>query len=180
MALPITIFAALSPRWTAGRLLISLSHRSTPGVPPSALPALFLTVGMAKFSHVNAPTSAMEYSSARKAASPSLRSSTWTNLTASRTKRWTAEADPSAAETKCKSWPKVGPTPLMAQKSQDIACSRRPPDAGNIMPLFSARYTRIAPELENCPWAAHAVVVDNRRYLSIGRDCEKLRRVLLA
>ena len=34
--------------------------------------------------------------------------------------------------------------------------------------------------LEGCPWAAHAVVVDDSRYLSIRRDCEKPRRVLLA
>src|SRR5262245_1816693 len=71
--------------------------------------ALLLIVGMAKFSHVKAPTSAMEYSSARKAASPSLRSKTCTNLTASPTKRRTAEADPSSAETKCKSWPRWAP-----------------------------------------------------------------------
>ena len=100
---PITTLAALSPRWTAGRLLISPSHRSTAGVPPSALPALLLIVGMAKFTHVNAPTSAMEYSSAKCAASPSLRSKTCNNLTASPTKRRTAEDDPSSAETKCKS-----------------------------------------------------------------------------
>jgi hypothetical protein len=34
--------------------------------------------------------------------------------------------------------------------------------------------------VEHCPWAAHAVVVDDRRHLSIRRDGAKLRRVLLA
>jgi hypothetical protein len=39
-----------------------------------------------------------------------------------------------------------GPTPLIAQKSQDIACSRRLPDFGSSMPVFSARCKRIAPD----------------------------------
>jgi hypothetical protein len=32
------------------------------------------------------------------------------------------------------------------QKNHDIACSRWLPDAGNSVPVFSARYTRIAPD----------------------------------
>ena len=74
----------------------------------------------------------------------------------------------------------MGPTPLIDQKSQDIACSRRLPDFGSSMPVFSARYTRIAPNSKTVSWAADAVVVDDRWDLSIRRDCKKLRRVLLA
>jgi hypothetical protein len=70
---PITILGALNPPWTAVRLLISNSHRSIAGVASSSLPALPLIVVMAKFTHVKVRMSAMEYSPARNAASPSLR-----------------------------------------------------------------------------------------------------------